>query len=45
MEQKTRIHADAGKQELTITREFDLPVWKYHCRIYTKRDLSSCFCR
>ena len=26
MEQKTRIHADAGKQELTITREFDLPL-------------------
>lgn len=26
MEQKTSIHADAGKQELTITREFDLPL-------------------
>jgi len=26
MEQKTKIHAEDGKQELTITREFDLPV-------------------
>ncbi len=26
MERKTKIHAEAGKQELTITREFDLPV-------------------
>ena len=26
MEQKTKIHADDGKQELTITREFDLPL-------------------
>lgn len=26
MERKTRIHAEAGKQELTITREFDLPL-------------------
>lgn len=26
MEQKTRIHAEDGKQELTITREFDLPL-------------------
>jgi len=26
MEQKTKINADAGKQDLTITREFDLPV-------------------
>jgi len=25
MEQKTKINAEAGKQELTITREFDLP--------------------
>ncbi|NII27568.1 ATPase [Pseudoflavitalea sp. X16] len=26
MERKTKIHAEAGKQELTITREFDLPL-------------------
>ena len=26
MERKTKIHAEAGKQELVITREFDLPV-------------------
>lgn len=26
MEQKTKIHAEEGKQELVITREFDLPV-------------------
>jgi uncharacterized protein YndB with AHSA1/START domain len=26
MEQKTRINAEEGKQELTITREFDLPL-------------------
>lgn len=26
MEQKTKIHAEDGKQDLTITREFDLPV-------------------
>lgn len=26
MEQKTRIHAEDGKQELLITREFELPV-------------------
>src|SRR5262244_4152458 len=26
MEQKTRINAEDGRQELTITREFDLPV-------------------
>jgi len=26
MELKTKIHAEAGKQELMITREFDLPV-------------------
>ncbi|WP_276091272.1 SRPBCC domain-containing protein [Pedobacter sp. JY14-1] len=26
MEQKTKIHAEAGKQELVITREFDLPL-------------------
>jgi len=26
MERKTTVHAEDGKQELTITREFDLPV-------------------
>src|SRR3954462_2141283 len=26
MEQKTKIHAEDGKQELMITREFDLPL-------------------
>src|SRR3954463_1152369 len=26
MEQKTKVHAEDGKQELTITREFDLPL-------------------
>lgn len=26
MERKTKIHAEEGKQDLTITREFDLPV-------------------
>jgi len=26
MEQKTKVHAEDGRQELTITREFDLPV-------------------
>src|SRR4051794_4885122 len=26
MEQKTKIHAEDGKQELRITREFDLPL-------------------
>lgn len=26
MEQKTKIHSEAGKQELKITREFDLPL-------------------
>lgn len=26
MDQRTEIHAEDGKQELTITREFDLPV-------------------
>lgn len=26
MEQKTKIHAEDGKQELAITRDFDLPV-------------------
>ena len=26
MEQKTKVHAEEGKQELVITREFDLPL-------------------
>ncbi|GGF16395.1 SRPBCC family protein [Flavobacterium limi] len=26
MEEKTKVHAEDGKQELTITRKFDLPV-------------------
>src|SRR3954467_6990301 len=26
MELKTKIHAESGKQDLTITREFDLPL-------------------
>ena len=26
MEQKTKINAEDGKQEIVITREFDLPV-------------------
>ncbi len=26
MEQKTKVHAEEGRQELTITREFELPV-------------------
>jgi len=26
MERKTKVHADDGKQEIVITREFDLPV-------------------
>ena len=26
MEQKTKVHAEEGKQELTIAREFDLPL-------------------
>jgi uncharacterized protein YndB with AHSA1/START domain len=26
MEQKTKVHAEAGKQDLIITRDFDLPV-------------------
>jgi uncharacterized protein YndB with AHSA1/START domain len=26
MEQKTKVHAEAGKQDLVITRDFDLPV-------------------
>ena len=38
MERKTRIHAEDGKQELRITREFDLPV-ELLFRAYTEADL------
>jgi len=33
MEQKTKVHAEDGKQDLTITREFDLPV-ELLCKAY-----------
>ena len=38
MEQKTIVHAEEGKQELTITREFDLPV-KLLFKAYSDPDL------
>lgn len=38
MEQKTKIHAEDGKQELTITREFDLPV-ELLFRAYAEPDI------
>lgn len=38
MENKTRIAAEAGKQELTITRDFDLPV-ELLFRAHTDPDL------
>jgi len=38
MEQKTRINAENGKQELTITREFDLPV-ELLFRAYVEPDI------
>lgn len=38
MEQKTKIHAEDGKQELEITREFDLPV-ELLFRAYKEPDL------
>jgi uncharacterized protein YndB with AHSA1/START domain len=38
METKTRIHAEDGKQEITITREFDLPV-ELLFRAHTEADL------
>lgn len=38
MEQKTKIHAEEGKQELLITREFDLPVALLF-KAYTDPDL------
>ena len=38
MEQKTKIHAEDGKQELLITREFDLPV-ELLFKAYTEADI------
>jgi uncharacterized protein YndB with AHSA1/START domain len=38
MEQKTNVHAEDGKQELLITREFDLPV-ELLFKAYTEPEL------
>lgn len=38
MEQKTKVHAEEGKQELVITREFDLPV-ELLFKAYTEADI------
>lgn len=38
MERKTHIHAEDGKQELTITREFDLPL-ELLFRAYEEADI------
>jgi uncharacterized protein YndB with AHSA1/START domain len=38
MEQKTKINAEAGKQELMITREFDLPI-ELLFKAYTEPEL------
>ena len=38
MERKTKVHAEDGKQDLTITREFDLPVALLF-RAYTEADI------
>lgn len=38
MEQKTKVHAEEGKQELAITREFDLPV-ELLFKAYTAPDI------
>jgi uncharacterized protein YndB with AHSA1/START domain len=38
MELKTKVHAETGKQTLTITREFDLPV-ELLFKAYTQADL------
>jgi uncharacterized protein YndB with AHSA1/START domain len=38
MELKTKIHAEPGKQELTITREFELPV-ELLFRAYVEADI------
>src|SRR5690242_11953642 len=38
MEQKTKVSAEEGKQELTITREFDLPL-ELLFKAYTEAEL------
>ncbi|MES2772656.1 MAG: SRPBCC domain-containing protein [Bacteroidota bacterium] len=38
MERKTKIHAEDGKQELVITREFDLPL-ELLFKAYTEADI------
>jgi len=38
MERKTKIHAEEGKQELVITREFDLPL-ELLFKAYTEPDI------
>jgi uncharacterized protein YndB with AHSA1/START domain len=38
MEQKTKINAEPGKQELTVTREFDLPV-ELLFKAYAEREI------
>ncbi len=38
MEQKTKVHAEDGKQDLVITREFDLPL-ELLFKAYTEADL------
>jgi len=38
MERKTKVHAEDGKQELLITREFDLPL-ELLFRAYTEADI------
>ena len=38
MEQKTKIHAEDGKQELIITREFDLPL-ELLFKAYTEQEI------
>jgi uncharacterized protein YndB with AHSA1/START domain len=38
MEQKTKVHAEDGRQDLVITREFDLPV-ELLFRAYAEADL------
>lgn len=38
MEQKTKIHAEAGKQELIVTRDFDLPL-ELLFRAYTEPEI------
>src|SRR5215218_9283883 len=38
MEQKTKINAEDGKQELVITREFELPL-ELVCKAYVEPDI------